>query len=359
MKILKALLVAALLAVLLGGVFGYWLLLAPNTERFDGYRGVRLPAGSSFEQVADSLEATGLITSRTSFRLAGQITGWGRQLKPGYYRFEEGANNKIILDKIRKGRQDPVRVTVPPGTRPAVLAAVLRRQLDTDSATFHQALLDDSLAASLGTDTAHLFGYMRPNSFDIYWTTSAEGVVRRLKQEWDRFWTERMQQQADDIGLSKDQVLTLASIVEWEARLPEERPRIAGVYLNRLLGRTPSGRMRLQADPTVQFAIMRQEGGRMRRLFYEDYRFPDPYNTYLIDGLPPGPITNPSESSVLAVLDAEIHDFVFFVAHGDGSHVFSRTLSEHNRAAQAYREMMRERRQQQAAQQPAGQPPPN
>jgi len=357
MRILKIVAVLALVTVLAGAAFGYWLLLAPNTESYDGYRGVKLPAGASFEQVADSLEAAGLITSRSSFRLAGQVTGWGRQLKPGYYRFQEGANNRTLLDKIRKGRQDPVRVTIPPGTRPGVLAAVVRRQLDTDSAAFHQALLNDSLAASLGTDTAHLFGYMRPNSFDIYWTTSPEGVVRRLKQEWDRFWTDQMQQNADNLGLSRDEVLTMASIVEWEARQPEERPRIAGVYLNRLLGRTPSGRMRLQADPTVQYAIMMQEGGRMRRLFFEDYRFPSPFNTYLIDGLPPGPINNPSESSIRAVLEPEIHDYVFFVARGDGGHVFSRTLAEHNRAAAAYREMMRQRRQEQAARDAAA--PPN
>ena len=138
---------------------------------------------------------------------------------------------------------------------------------------------------------------MRPNSFDIYWTTDARGAVRRLKQEWDRFWTDDMQREADALGLTKGEVLTLASIVEWEARRPEERPRIAGVYLNRLLGRTRTGRMRLQADPTVQYALMRSDGGRMRRLLFEDYKFADPYNTYLIDGLPPGPINNPSESS--------------------------------------------------------------
>jgi len=349
MKLFKRLFLAALVLGVLGAIALYWLFFMPNTPTYDGYRGAKLPAGSSFETATDSLASAGLLDSRTSFEWAATLTGWGRQLKPGHYRFEAGATNYDLLDKIRKGRQDPVRVAVPPGTRPGVLAAVLRRDLDIDSTAFVEALRDTAFAAELGTDTTDLFGYMRPNSFDIYWTTDARGAVRRLKQEWDRFWTDEMQQQADALGLAKDDVLTLASIVEWEARLPEERPRIAGVYLNRLLGRTRAGRMRLQADPTVQYALMQDEGGRMRRLLYADYDYPDPYNTYLIDGLPPGPINNPSESSIRAVLDAEDHDYLYFVAKGDGSHTFSRTLREHNNAANAYRALMRERRAQQNA----------
>lgn len=347
MKLLKRLLLAALVLGLLGALAVYWLLFMPNTPDYDGYRGAKLPRGASFEAVTDSLERAGLLGSRTSFTWAATLTGWGRQLKPGYYRFEDGANNYDVLDKIRKGRQDPIRVAVPPGTRPDVLAAVLRRDLDLDSTAFREALRDPAFAQELGTDTTDLFGYMRPNSFDIYWTTDAHGAIRRLKQEWDRFWTDDMQRKADALGLSKDDVLTLASIVEWEARQPEERPRIAGVYLNRLLGRTRTGRMRLQADPTVQYALMRSDGGRMRRLIFEDYTFRDPYNTYLIDGLPPGPINNPSESSIRAVLDADDHDFLYFVAKGDGTHTFSRTLREHNNAANAFRTLMQERRRQQ------------
>ena len=347
MKLLKRLFFAAIVLGLLGAGAVYWLLFMPNTTSYDGFSGTKLPSGSSFEAVTDSLANAGLLDSRTSFEWAATLTGWGRQLKPGYYRFEEGATNYDLLDKIRKGRQDPVRVAVPPGTRPGVLAAVLRRDLAIDSTAFREALRDPDFAAELGTDTTDLFGYMRPNSFDIYWTTDARGSIRRLKQEWDRFWTDAMQQQADALGLSRDEVLTLASIVEWEARQPAERPRIAGVYLNRLLGRTRSGRMRLQADPTVQYALMQDEGGRMRRLLFEDYDYPHPYNTYLIDGLPPGPINNPSESSIRAVLAPEDHDYLYFVAKGDGSHTFSRTLREHNNAANAYRTLMRERRQQQ------------
>lgn len=348
MKLFRRLLLVALALVLAAAAAGFWVMMSPNTPNFDGQRGVKIPAGASFAQATDSLTSAGLLRSRWTFEVAASATGWRRQIKPGHYRFESGASNMEMLDKIRKGRQDPIRVTVPPGVRPHVLAAVLQRDLDLDAERFVEALQDEELAAELGTDTRHLFGFMRPNSFDIYWTTSPRGVVARLKNEWDRFWTDEMQRQADNLGLSKEQVLTLASIVEWEARVPEERPRIAGVYLNRLLGRTRSGRMRLQADPTVQYAIMQTEGGRMRRLVFADYAIDHPYNTYRIDGLPPGPLTNPSEQSIRAVLNAEDHDFLYMVASGDGTHVFTRTLAEHNRAAARYRDLMRERRREQA-----------
>ena len=332
----RALLVALVLVVaaLAGGL---WLAFWPNTPSYEGTRGVRLPT-RSFDAAADSLEAAGLLASRGAFELFATLTGWDQQVKPGHYAFEAGASNWDLMDKIRKGLEDPIMVMVPPGTRPPVLAAVLRRQLGTDSAAVVQAFRDSSLAAALGTDTLHLFGEMRPNTFDIYWTTDAEEAVRRIHRWYDRFWTDERRAKAEALGLTPAEVLTLASIVEWEARVPDERPRIAGVYLNRLLGRTPAGRMRLQADPTVQYALMQADSGPMRRLLTSDYRFPSPYNTYLIDGLPPGPITNPSESSIDAVLDAEDHDYLYFVASTDGSgrHRFSRTAAEHNQAAAAW-----------------------
>jgi UPF0755 protein len=344
MKPIARILFIALAVLTVVGLIGFWVMFAPNTPRFEEPRSVKIPNGASFAQATDSLDAAGLLSSRRSFELAAAATGWARQIKPGHYRFSAGASNFKMLDRIRKGRQDPIRVTIPPGVRPHVLAAVLQRDLDLDAETFLAALRNAELADELGTDTLHLFGFMRPNTFDIYWTTSPAGVVRRLKTEWNRFWTEARQRKADNLGLSKEQVLVLASIVEWEARVTDERPRIAGVYLNRLLGRTRSGRMRLQADPTVQYAVMQTEGGRMRRLFYTDYAIDHPFNTYRIDGLPPGPITNPSEGSIDAVLNAEEHDYVYMVARGDGRHVFSRTLAEHNRAVAAYRQLMQQRR---------------
>jgi UPF0755 protein len=346
-RFLKIAVPVVLLLGLVGAGVVYLFAFAPNTPTYEAdetFRGVKIPPGAGFEATTDSLVNAGIIADAGRFETFGDVTGWGRQVKPGYYRFEAGASNWDVLDKIRKGLQDYVRFTVPPGTRPSVLAAVWRRDFGMDSAAVHQALLSDSLARALGTDTAHLFGRMRPNSYDAYWTTGIEPLIRKVNNEMERFFDQNgRREKAEALGLTPDEVITMASIVEWEARQPEERPRIAGVYLNRLLARK-GRRMRLEADPTVQYALMQVEGGLMRRLLFKDYRFPHPYNTYLIDGLPPGPINNPSESSIDAVLNPEDHDYHFFVAKGDGSHIFSRTLREHNRAAERYRALMRERR---------------
>ncbi|MFN3596618.1 MAG: endolytic transglycosylase MltG [Rubricoccaceae bacterium] len=329
----KGFFVALALALLALAGAGAWLAFLPNTSGSDPHRGVRLPPGTTFEAAIDSLESSGGLASATSMRLFGRLTGWGDQVKTGHYVIAPGMSNWAMLDKIRKGLQDPIRITIPAGSRPQTVAGTLARQLGADSTEILAAFSDEALARELGTDTAHLFGRMRANTYDILWTTDARRAITRIHAWYERFWTDERRARAEQLGLTPDEVLTLASIVEWEARLPEERPRVAGVYLNRLLGRTPAGRMRLQADPTVQYALMQADGQPMRRLFLRDYQFPSPYNTYLIDGLPPGPITNPSESSIDAVLNDEGHDYLFFVANGTGGHTFTRTLAEHNRAA--------------------------
>jgi UPF0755 protein len=185
---------------------------------------------------------------------------------------------------------------------------------------------------------------MLPDTYKIYWNTPAEGVVRRVKAEFVRSYTDRMAARADSIGLSREDVLTLASIVQWEASGYEEQRAVAGVYLNRL-----EDGMLLQADPTVQYAIWKKTGRRKTRLLYEDYETEHPYNTYRHPGLPPGPITNPSLQTIRAVLNAEDHEYRYFVATGDGGHVFSRTFEEHRDAAADYRREMRRRRAEQEA----------
>lgn len=348
----KILLLVAVLGLLAAGAVA-WLAFLPNVGG-DERHSVRLPEGTGFEAALDSLESADALGSRSSMALFGRLTGWADQVKTGHYYIEPGMSNWAVLDKIRKGLQDPIRITIPPGSRPERTARVLRNQLGTDSTEVARLLRDPAFAESLGTDVAHLHGQMLAETFDMYWTDDAETALRRIHERYERFWTDEREAQARALGLTPDEVVTLASIVEWEARQPEERRRIAGVYVNRLLGRTSSGRMRLQADPTVQYALM-EEGGepQMRRLLFVDYRFPSAYNTYLIDGLPPGPITNPSDGTIAAVLENEAHDFLYFVADGTGGHDFSRTVAEHNAKARRWSQYMQEqtriRRQREAA----------
>ncbi len=329
---------AVLVLLLLAGGMA-WIALAPNTPAFEGPRGVKIPRAATFEQVVDSLQAAGILRHRTSFIWLARLTSWHRQIKAGYYTFEAGASNYHLLNVLRRGLQTPVRVTIPPGSRPEVVAAVICRALACAPDSLLTALRDSSLAAELGTDTLHLFGRLLPDTYFFYWLTDPRTVIRRVHRHFLDFFTPERRARADSLGLSIDEVVTLASIVEWEAG-PEERPRIAGVYLNRLRRGMP-----LQADPTVQYAILQLEG-RKRRLLFADYQIDHPYNTYRFRGLPPGPITNPSPDAIDAVLQAEQHDYLYFVADGKGGHVFSRTFREHVRAANRYRRLMEQRRRQ-------------
>lgn len=318
---------------------GAWIVWGPNTPAYEDPRSVKVYPEASLSAVVDSLDAAGILRSRTTFRWMAELTGWGDQIKSGHYTFEAGASNYDLLDGLRRGLQAPVRLTIPPGSRPEVVAAVMAREVGWPKEDFLAVLSDSALAADLGTDRRHLFGYMLPETYFLYWRTRPENVVRKIKDEFDAYYARLRGNQTPPLDLNPEQVLTLASIVEWESSYEPERPTIAGVYLNRLRRRWP-----LQADPTIQYALLQIEG-KKRRLYFKDYDLDHPYNTYQFRGLPPGPITNPSPSSIRAVLRPEDHDYFFFVANADGHHTFSRTLREHNRAAQAYYQALRERNQ--------------
>ena len=349
---MKKLILATVVGVALAAAAIGWFAFGPNTTG-DEPAGIRLPADVTFDSMLDSLDAAGALGSRASLETFGNLTGWADQVKTGYYVVEPGMSNWAVLDKIRKGLQDDFRITIPGGLTPERFARVMERQLGTDSAAVVAALQDPGLAEQLDTTPALLFGRMRANTYDIRWTDDARRAVTRIKEKSDQFWTDERVAQADALGMTPDQAIAMASIVQWEAQKPEERPTIAGVYLNRYLGRTPAGRMRLQADPTVQYALMESNGGPMRRLMFTDYAFPHPYNTYQIEGLPPGPINNPSDDAIEAVLAGGEGDYLYFVADGTGGHDFSRTLSEHNAKAARWSawlsEQMRIKRQREAA----------
>lgn len=338
-KLLKAVLVLTVLGLVAGGT-GAWLMFSANTPAFEGTRSVKIPPGTGFETMLDSLDANGILDARTTFSWMAKLTGWGDQIKAGHYAFESGRSNYDLLNTLRKGLQTPIRLTIPPGTRPEVVAAVAGRDMAFDAEAFRAALRDPALAAELDTDTLHLFSYMLPETYFFYWLTDAPTVVRRIKQEFDAFFTDEMRQRAQGRGLSVDAVLSLAAIVEWETSVDEEKPRVAGVYLNRL-----EKHWLLQADPTVQYAVLEREGQK-RRLFNRDYQIDHAFNTYRFVGLPPGPVTNPSPASIRAVVDAEEHNYMFFVAKPGGGHTFNATLAGHNRDAARFHRYIREQRRQ-------------
>ena len=331
----------AAVLLLLGGLaigIGGTAVFGPNTNPYDAPRSVFLPQGASLDAAIDSLDRANVLASTATFRLVAEATGWGQQIKSGHYRIAPHSSNYHLLDKLRRGLQDPVRLTIPPGRRTDALAETMGKRLKRGPEAFRAALRDTSLARELDTVPSRLFGYMLPETYEFYWQTSPESVVRRVKQAFDRFYERELAAGADSLGLTKQEVVTLASIVEQEALFDAEKARIAGVYLNRLKRGWP-----LQADPTVQYALVDAGKQRVTRVLYKHLEIDHPYNTYQIQGLPPGPITNPSPSSLRAAAGPERHEYLYFAADGSGGHAFSRTLREHNRAAQKYQRMLDER----------------
>lgn len=283
---------------------------------------------ASYGDVVDSL--------RPRIRHWAAFAGYARRIdlentfKPGHYELREGMDVIEIARMLKLGMQTPVRVTINNVRIPAQLAQKLARQIDADSAAIMQALTSKELAAKVGFDSVTLFSMFIPDSYEFYWTVTPEEFVKRMKREYDRFWTSERDAKRKRSGLSRMEVMTLASIVYEETRKTDEMPRIAGVYVNRLRKGIP-----LQADPTVKYAM---QDFALRRILYKHLKYPSPYNTYINKGLPPSPICMPGKNAIDAVLDFEKHDYIFFCARPtfDGYHNFARTLSEHNANARAY-----------------------
>jgi len=315
-----------------------WALWLPNTPSPDKHQSLYLPKGNSFEGVVDSLEARNFINNLWTFHLVAHATGWKDQIKAGHYTFSSRQSNISLLQTLRKGLQTPVSVRIPSGSRRDRIARVAAANMAFEPEAFIAALRDTALATSLGTDTLHLFTYMLPETYHFYWLTEAEDVVRKIKHEFDAFFERELAAESAKRNMTHEEVVTLAAIVEWETNIDSEKSRIAGVYLNRLRKHWP-----LQADPTIQYALIELEGG-MRRLFFRDYRIRHPYNTYLYQGLPPSPITNPSPASLKATATAEKHSYMFFVASPNGGHSFNTDLRSHNRDADALRRHLKERK---------------
>jgi len=335
----KILGIIAVLIVASAGLAAYDFLYRSATPEYEGDRSVNLHPDIGIDEVSDRLVEAGILEKAGPFSFLARTTGWAEQIKAGHYEFESGVSNLDIMDVLRRGLQEPVNVRIPAGTRKERMIRAMAAEMAFSQEELTDVFADTAFASELETDTTHLWAFMVPDTYHFYWLTSPEDVVRRVKRRYDNI----IQSGIDSLGtlprnLTADEVVRLAGIVEWETAHVPEKPTVAGVYMNRL-----NNGWRLDADPTVQYAIMKIEGDK-RRLFFRDYDLNHPYNTYRRRGLPPGPITNPSLTSIQSILYPESHGYFFFVATGDGTHIFSRTLAEHRRRAQEYYRVMRERR---------------
>jgi UPF0755 protein len=332
--------VAVLLLLLLAMVVGYraWQRLhAPATTFGEDSRVLYIPTGSGFGNVVDSLRAIGALRDEQGFRWLAERKRYQDRVKPGRYRVPQGMRMEALVDMLRAGGQEPVRVTFTNIQRLPELAGRIAAVLEPDSAEFLDVFRDPATLEALALDEATVIGLFLPNTYEMWWTTSPERFMARMQREYEAFWNADRKAKAERIGLSPMEVGTLASIVQAETVMMSDAPRIAGVYLNRLRIGMP-----LQADPTLKFALGLDT---VRRILDRDKEVDSPYNTYRHKGLPPGPINMPEPRFIDAVLNAEKHDYLYFCARADmsGHSEFARTYQQHLVNARRYQRALDQR----------------
>jgi UPF0755 protein len=289
---------------------------------------VIIPRGASFAQAADSLARTGLIGSTRMFRLYGRVTGGDRNIKPGTYLLRHGTPWKDIVSALNGGHGLVNTMTIPEGYTLSQITPLLARTLKVPMDSVQAAVRDTALLARLDIPNPTLEGYVFPDTYAFPVGTTARQAVREMVYSFERRWKPEWDSSIVDLKINRNDLVTMASIVEREARLPEERPVIAAVYYNRL-----RKGMLLQADPTIQYAL----GHHVGRVLYKDLEIPSPYNTYIHKGLPPGPVASPGVASLAAAANPANVPYLYFVASKDGHHEFRMTLEEHTSAIREVR----------------------
>jgi len=332
MRELFSALIIFLIALALTFGSRYSRLYTSNALQVDGVAVLMLHDRTGLDNLYEKLDSLGVGVDWDELQWAGSLLGW-RNFRPGRYELDGRSSYDEILSAMARGIQDPGNVLVHGSIDIPLLSQRLSLQMMADSASFAAQFTDTSaIAVEMGLTGEELFARMLPNTYQMYWTSTPEAVVRRILREFNQRITNRLAEEIEESQFTLDEILILASIVDWEARNQDEKSTISGLYINRL-----NRNMLLQADPTVLYAL-----GERRRILFEDYRVDHPYNTYLHAGLPPGPITNPDEASILSVLNPEEHDYLFMVATPEGSHEFNRTFEEHRRSSENWRTWLRE-----------------
>jgi len=272
-----------------------------------------------------------------AFNTLARFTNYPKHIKTGRYAIKPNTSVLTTFRNIKNGHQEPVRLTIPESRTMDRLAGTLSRKLMLDSAVVAILLRDNDFCAKQGYDTATIPSMFVPDTYEVYWNTSLENLMARLKKEHDRFWDVNRKAKAQALGLTPEEVCTVASIIDEETANNAEKPMIAGMYLNRLKKGMP-----LQADPTVKFAL---KDFALKRIYHDMLKTDSPYNTYQNVGLPPGPIKIASVAGIDAVLNRVDHNYLYMCAKEDfsGTHNFARTYQEHLRNAAKYSQALNKR----------------
>lgn len=338
-RVWKILLGILLVLFAVAGIVGYkayeWIQ-GPNVRASVT---LYIPTGTSHTGLTEIIEEKDFLSDRNSFkRVAGWMKFDDQPVKPGRYEILRDWSNRQLVNALRSGRQAPVKVTFNNVRTITELSGRITENLEMDSLQFLTHVLATENLAKWGYSRETILSLFIPNTYEMFWTTSTDALISRMLKENESFWNQDNRgSKAEALSMTPEEVYTLASIVEKETQAGHERPRVAGLYLNRIQKKIP-----LQADPTVVFAVGDFE---IRRVLNKHLEMDSPYNTYRFAGLPPGPIYMPSISSIDAVLNAEDHNYLYMCARPDNSglHAFAETIREHNNNANRYRRWLDQR----------------
>ncbi len=317
--------------------FYVWQILYTSNLNVQGKRDFYLlipTKSATIETVTDSLEKNKMVHDVMYFRFLAKFLKYNDHVKPGRYKIKPNAGNYEVIKALRSGNQAPVKLTFNNVRLKQELVEKVGGKFEFDSTEFKKMINDPEVAKFYGFTPETIVSMFLPNTYEVYWNTTPQKLMGRMKSEYDKFWTDERKAKAKALNLSQTEVITLASIVEAETKKKDEKPRVAGVYLNHLAVNEP-----LRADPTVIFAI--GDFG-IKRLLHNQLLYKSPYNTYINKGLPPGPINIPEQSSIDAVLNREKHDYMYFCASPklNGYHIFAVTYQEHLKNAKDYQEAL-------------------
>ncbi|RXG15535.1 UPF0755 protein [Leeuwenhoekiella aestuarii] len=336
MYIKKIIAATALIGLVVAGIFAYTIygkFLSPNTSFNNDEAHVYIPSDATYQDV--KAELAPLLKDEESFDQVAERKGYISNIKAGHFIIKKGSSNNDIVNSIRSGNI-PIKISFNNQERLEDLAGRIGQQLEADSTELISAFKDAEFLKNNGFEEATALSMYLPNTYEFYWNTDAESYRNRMLAEYKRFWTEERKAKAKEQGLTPNEVYALASIVQKETAKADERPRVAGVYLNRL-----HNGWKLDADPTVIYAVKKEANDFdrvIKRVLYKDLETDSPYNTYTYGGLPPGPIFMPDLSAINAVLNPESHQYYFFVADvsNPGYHLFAKTMAQHNANRKQY-----------------------
>jgi len=336
-RLLSLLLYVAVIVAILVAISTWRSFFSPVDIADEGIE-IFIPHGTEYEDVKDTLRNHQLLVNETAFDLLAKRKRYPDNIKPGHYVVTDRMSYNDMMNLLRSGNQVPVRVTFNNIRTLSELAGKLARQIELDSTSIIEFLHDESNYREDGFRVETIISLFIPDTYEVYWSASARELYDRMLAEYNLFWNEGRKSKALARGLTPVEVSTLASIIDDEVNKPDEKPTIAGVYLNRLDRNMP-----LQACPTIKFAL---NDFTIRRVLNEHLTVESPYNTYKNTGLPPGPVRCPTREGIEAVLNAEEHEYLFFVARYDfsGYHHFSTTLKEHNAYANRYQQELDRRK---------------